>query len=1750
MKDKIAIIMCMLIIVLPLAQALEISGVTVTAVTERSAKLKFTTDEPSLAEVWWGTNSSRLSNPPKITTELAQNYTIPFTDLKNATAYYALIKAKTADSIVIDNNSGKYYSFTTLAADTVPPFINASLPAWWNKQRIDVYGNVEPDSQVMVYINSALWGKDDVAEDGYFIFPDVKLENNIANKIKLEVTDHAGNKNEKEFSVSVDYVKPVLNMTVKEFYDKNPALVSGTVSEEATLNVYRNNSVIASSTVSGAFTASVPLTEGLNDLEFVVSDKANNTDYMPAVTYLDTTPPTFTDVEPQTGSTYYEGKEEITVSGKTKPLTKVMLYYGDSSSSAKTTTSDETGNFEIKGVDLNEYFRIRNLIGSPAATAEELATSLGRKPEETRTAQLKLVAIDRAGLKGEQALSYKIITCYYGGDWNILNIVQYQSPDLLSTDRLESGTEIISFVLNMSYQGLGKDAKVTQLTIDNLCNSADIAKDKKYNVSCKILRRGGTMIQKPNPTNTAWYVRYDNLRLTDANMTPETFSAKWWKSLGKDLEFPLKITVSYTEQSEYNQTRVQKYQIKCLPLSYQLDMTKIDPRKILPEELLDASISGLNKTIEFIDKIEPTFNKIVQITGWSCLGAFGVKIFTAIIRRVVCFWDYYGSKLKKEADKCPALDKQNYLSNTELENKCPSCNTWWGYEGKTYWLYRTACDRFLGHTAPAGFTETEDVSRLTQLRDDALLCTKVESTGVVLKKATGDACARCGIGGRTACYEYKNNHYYWDGNEADTSGTYAGTYILKMCGDVPGPALHVTLDDAQRAFLSADQGNEKGPDCKTFCSKKGWETWREVPADIVLSGAKIDQQFPQGDSYAYIYPSSPGTYVTSNPNNFCECISKTGKYKGAGIDAGDNAWNYRDDKSGYYIYNPLKYYSGRDWPACFGQSPIEHYIFNSDKRITMNPRNLIDSFQCLYVTGIYNRMKFVKSVATAMRNCFQQIKTSGTGTAGVCREVFTQYLCSIASWFATLLISDCSPFFGETNDNPDSSFIRGALKVGATGMYEELGGFEYENTAIQNFLQGGEGAVAKKICMGALTGDWGISMQDIIDAGYRTPLTTSAAAFPADRYYLTFNPDTFNSVYNYDVAWMIAPGCDLQSYTVQLSCVTRKEMLGTGGQGGMLTGIECGKTTDKENPNGCDCLDRTDITSEKTTMLAQSTGEVAQGQFITSSANKNAESRYRYDHVKITLYAKDPKQAAECFPAENRQGNSAVFYSPITDKTQKDVADCTFDQSTGEFRCAASGMWYSRGAAQITAASIVNNQEFYPGGNIAPEVTVWNLGGDKCLYGRVVDSKGVVKSTGAEGWKFIPVTGENIAATYPLALVDSIKTSDVGMNKPDVTPSQAGASVLIEPRAAVKEMKQAVIYYNLTDACLKKTEAECTGRNLGDWELDTKNVKSISGVAKLIPVAGTNNWAIQIDGVELARIGALSSLGTLPSDTNWKRSANAAIAFTITFSISGAPSEKWNIQLQMRYPNNSTFGGGDLCANAPDAPLVVYGGVEQKKDIPINIITGGQAAKGCDKDNAGNNIRCSLSLGANQNTSVKIYDKTFDIKVIYADSARAVVSVEQGPEDTIFADQSTIFETKYRIYYTKFVSNQAGLKVEYYGTAPPTAPAAQPAAAPAPAAAAPASEKSNTPTTPTCTDFTYEDWSACLNGKMTRKIKTSLPAGCTGGTPDTETTCVSTAAPTILPECAVDKINQITQKCSCYGQECDVNKYCTVTGCR
>ncbi len=93
-----------------------ISGVAVTNITSRAARITFTTDEPTTATVRYGTTCGTLG-AFMADTAYATTHTIDLANLQNATGYFFAVDAlDLAANSATNNNGGACFTFTTLRA--------------------------------------------------------------------------------------------------------------------------------------------------------------------------------------------------------------------------------------------------------------------------------------------------------------------------------------------------------------------------------------------------------------------------------------------------------------------------------------------------------------------------------------------------------------------------------------------------------------------------------------------------------------------------------------------------------------------------------------------------------------------------------------------------------------------------------------------------------------------------------------------------------------------------------------------------------------------------------------------------------------------------------------------------------------------------------------------------------------------------------------------------------------------------------------------------------------------------------------------------------------------------------------------------------------------------------------------------------------------------------------------------------------------------------------------------------------------------------------------------------------------------------------------------------------------------------------------------------------------------------------------------------------------------------------------------
>ncbi|MBI4154150.1 fibronectin type III domain-containing protein, partial [Candidatus Woesearchaeota archaeon] len=372
----------------------------------------------------------------------------------------------------------------------------------------------------------------------------------------------------------------------------------------------------------------------------------------------------------------------------------------------------------------------------------------------------------------------------------------------------------------------------------------------------------------------------------------------------------------------------------------------------------------------------------------------------------------------------------------------------------------------------------------------------------------------------------------------------------------------------------------------------------------------------------------------------------------------DVEWSYRywkekfeaqgADGQIYIEYNPNRYIKGRDQSACFGQNNIFYDGFSKTdgKVLVVDPfRDHAAAFQCLHIAGISNRIQFVKNLMASLSTCLIQVRTTGRGNAGACKELFTQHLCG-AIWQVVRAFADgCAPIGTGVNlDLGDKTDTVGTyLRAGFQGVTQSISDLqsstaqEYGNAKLNELLGTGEEDVARKICLGAFGYGWEFNIRNLVDAAYASPFATLVQPVTRSREFLTVDPVSLKPKYEYRASWVINPGCDFERYDVYLTCVGRKQLdqypnsVNCGAIGAPSIGYT-GAIGSSPGYSQCDCINKPD---EQIGPLVL-TGRLKQNILEDKKAfNKVVESNYRYDHLKFVLRPDrkiTPRIKPSCFP--------------------------------------------------------------------------------------------------------------------------------------------------------------------------------------------------------------------------------------------------------------------------------------------------------------------------------------------------------------------------------------------------------------------------------------------------------------------------------------------------------------------------------------
>ncbi len=738
----------------------------------------------------------------------------------------------------------------------------------------------------------------------------------------------------------------------------------------------------------------------------------------------------------------------------------------------------------------------------------------------------------------------------------------------------------------------------------------------------------------------------------------------------------------------------------------------------------------------------------------------------------------------------------------------------------------------------------------------------------------------------------------------------------------------------------------------------------------------FDPQYVSGDPDRRIECCCINSQAGASPEYFQpgDIENKDGEFSNDGFE--NMKWSYRYsklEKSGGYKnkkYNPNRYTDGRDQMACFGQN---HWLYDgfsgsgSGNLLIVDPAaQHIAAFQCLAISHILNRLQLIKNIMGALQNCLLSIRLTGEADTGVCKEIFSQYICSliwrVISWFR----DGCLPFGKGIDFTKSENKILEAVSIGMDGIWDSVAdtqqelNSEYGNAQLNNLIGLGEQDLARKVCLLAFGYDWEMDADSLLDVAYHTPYATLVQAVLPSREYLTFDPTTYYAKYDYRASWMINPGCDLEGYDVHLACVTRAEMQNNGD-------IDCSKQSDPYGKN-CDCLDISQDQAPSTLLFYQSRGRIKQNELqnIDSSqiTDRIKSSPYRYDHLVFRLrvdrnFERNDGDPSKCFPTGHEDG---IFYFPITDNSARDVAGCQSDITSGRFSCReGASFFYEEGNAWFTEIKVADSTTtniqnplgatYYAGDtpSISADIRYQKDSRKQCLITRLFDqehriittrfetlnegqlggeiSLGNLYSLGQEhitggGYGFtvdyVDENGRTIPATAKLKYSPQDKATKEGNGGPLIflDDSSNGQGIKIS-----RDSTDTYIYGNRQ----KKISESYSGGNAGGrFEIELEDMGASMTVDRVYPTS--------------------------------EGKYEFFISYIATPEHTSTLDPKFYLYLDLRNPKTAD-GDCDEVAGAgydniqgalDDSQIIVANGIKQKVEIPIYIVPGESSTTECD----------------------------------------------------------------------------------------------------------------------------------------------------------------------------------------------------------
>ena len=202
--------------------------------------------------------------------------------------------------------------------------------------------------------------------------------------------------------------------------------------------------------------------------------------------------------------------------------------------------------------------------------------------------------------------------------------------------------------------------------------------------------------------------------------------------------------------------------------------------------------------------------------------------------------------------------------------------------------------------------------------------------------------------------------------------------------------------------------------------------------------------------------------------------------------------------------------------------------------------NLIDSTACVCLTAVNQHLARISRISRMLANCFEKIAETGSGSAGICQQLITTYVCD---WVYGA-IGCFTSYAGSGIDVPEDgslSFrnIGDALALAGSRTQSAISN-EYGNDALFRHIFD-ERNFFNSVCLFAFTGEWpGNFLDSALEAAQDVVPTEPLMTCSATRRFQTFDPVSGIATYVYNVAPFVDSGAPDTNYKIELLCSTEQ----------------------------------------------------------------------------------------------------------------------------------------------------------------------------------------------------------------------------------------------------------------------------------------------------------------------------------------------------------------------------------------------------------------------------------------------------------------------------------------------------------------------------------------------------------------------------------------------------------------------------------